>query len=222
MILQTHVCPAADGDRDGDWDGDVRRKRTDLGWRMVRQSSAQHRKNASGRVSCRCSMSSNGTSSSSPAPSSSSSLAPSPVAFVEVAATVDVAVAVASGLPAVVVVEDESEGLHVAADGIFAFVSSNEIILPSANAASASAAAWAIARARSTLNCLRSARRFAVISSEVIWAFCVWRGFVHLNGLGGEGWQGGGWCVSEGLHCIVGWKGRKGGEGKRRWGTERA
>lgn len=80
----------------------------------------------------------------------------------------------------------ELEGFHVAADGIFAFVSSSETILPSLNAASASAAACAIARARSTLNCLRSARRFAVTSSEVMAAFYFWVGVVALVVVCGE------------------------------------
>ena len=62
----------------------------------------------------------------------------------------------------------ESEGFHVAADGIDTPVSSVEMMRPSANAASASAAAAAIACALSNLNCFRSALRLAVTSSDVI------------------------------------------------------
>lgn len=105
---------------------DVRKEHTDLGSSTVRQSSAQQRKNASGSVSCKCSTSSNGASSS-PSLSSPSS-----------AARPCVAVASEASGP---LGEGEGAGFQVAADGMFAFVSSTETILPSANAASASAAA---------------------------------------------------------------------------------
>jgi hypothetical protein len=62
-------------------------------------------------------------------------------------------------------------GFHVAAEGIILEPSGaipGAITRPSSlNVASASAAAAAIAFARSSLNCFRSARRFAVISSDV-------------------------------------------------------
>jgi hypothetical protein len=109
---------------------------------MVRQSRAHDRKNASGNVSCICSMSSSASALRSV--SSKRSDGGGVIFRVELL-----------------------DGFHVAADGIDVFVSSAGIIRPSANAASASAAAAAIARALSNLNCFRSALRLAVTSSEV-------------------------------------------------------
>jgi hypothetical protein len=108
---------------------------------MVRQSRAHDRKNASGNVSCICSMSSSASALRSVSSKRSDG----------------------GG----VIFRVELDGFHVAADGIDVFASSAGIIRPSANAASASAAAAAIARALSNLNCFRSALRLAVTSSEV-------------------------------------------------------
>jgi hypothetical protein len=58
-------------------------------------------------------------------------------------------------------------GFHVAAEGIPGPEMMGDTTRPSAKAASAAAAAAAMALARSSLNCCRSALRFAVISSEV-------------------------------------------------------
>ena len=60
-------------------------------------------------------------------------------------------------------------GFQVAAEGMEGPDSAGVITRPSvANMCSASSATAAIAAARSALNCLRSARRLAVISSDVI------------------------------------------------------
>ena len=59
------------------------------------------------------------------------------------------------------------DGLHVAAEGMTTVDSDNTTPCV-AKAASASIAAAAMARALSSLNCFRSARRFAVTSSAVM------------------------------------------------------
>lgn len=60
-------------------------------------------------------------------------------------------------------------GFQVAAEGMEGPDRAGVMTRPSvANMCSASSATAAIAAARSALNCLRSARRLAVISSEVI------------------------------------------------------
>jgi len=122
------------------------RGHTVSGCRTVRQSSAQTRKNVSWSESWRCSRFSMGSISSCGSSGASSG-------------------------------GDSSEGtgtgvgFHVAADGITLEPSGaipGAMTRPSSlNAASASAAAATIAFARSSLNCFRSARRFAVISSDV-------------------------------------------------------
>jgi hypothetical protein len=106
---------------------------------MVRQSRFQVRKKASWRVSCRCSTSGIGSSSSSSR--------------------------IESGFTSSVL---EAAGLQVAADGIAGPERLGRITRPSvAKIVSASSATAAIARARSSLNCRRSALRLVVISSEV-------------------------------------------------------
>jgi len=107
------------------------------GSRMVRQSRFQLRKNASWRVSCRCSTSGIGSSCSSSSGATS-------------------------------VLEGSTAGLQVAADGIAGPERPGSITRPSvAKIDSASSATAAMARARSSLNCRRSALRLVVISSEV-------------------------------------------------------
>jgi len=110
------------------------------GSRMVRQSRFQLRKKASWRVSCRCSTSGIGSSGSSSSGSGDTTS----------------------------VLAGSTAGLQVAADGMAGPERPGRITRPSvAKIDSASSATAAIARARSSLNCRRSALRLVVISSEV-------------------------------------------------------
>lgn len=118
------------------------RQRTVNASNTERQSKFHIKKNASGRVSCRCSTSTKGSSSSA---ESSSSSGGGPPADTEPSSN------------------ESCCGFHVAPEGI----STETAWRPSAKAASASAAASAIALARSNLNCLRSALRFSLSSSDV-------------------------------------------------------
>ena len=115
----------------------------ETGSRTVRQSSVQRRKKASWRVSWRCSTSIRGSRCSWCVGGFDSA------SFVKA--------------------EVSEGGFHVAAEGMEGPDRAGVMTRPCvANMCSASSATAAMAAARSALNCLRSARRFAVISSEVI------------------------------------------------------
>jgi hypothetical protein len=115
------------------------------GWRIVRQSRFQARNKASCSVNCRCST----FSSSSGSASSASSRSKSPA---------ETGAASWIGW----------EGFQVAPEGMAGPDSAGVVTIPSfSNRSSASCATAAIARARSSLNCLRSARLRAVTSSDV-------------------------------------------------------
>lgn len=131
------------------------------GSRTVRQSSVQRRKNASWRVSWRCSTSTRGSCSSF---SSIGAAGDSVSGFCSAGVSAGSSGEGSSGTE-----EVGWEGFQVAAEGIAGPERAGVITRPwVAKMSSASSATAAIAFARSALNCLRSALRLAVISSEVI------------------------------------------------------